>query len=1137
MRSSSDRSNVLIHSSSSELESDKDINSEAVVYPHAPQKICEDFLNEIKVLEEKFKQDILREVLGTYKRNIVGHNKELCSANFVDEQNNQIVIKEMIETIGGEKALLQKTIEYNYNGKKWIKDINFKYNITTWTYEPGDEIKEQERKLGRVGTDRKTVIKLFNEESYDFVRTEDFVERGHLVYEGALLVLKTYTAQSNVQNDNSLLENPENNVETNIKPEDLEALDSLKRGYQYLVERYHQLHAEEMKLGDAAFARFQKERDQVATLIADLAISFAKEIKRITKTDKSLTDIIADIEQAEKLYVIEKGRPNIIKLEMPKKNQPGILSAQFALGERTIPSSHRYRKLRDVELGTNRSLEIAEQLANAAAPHDLSNFVEDYTAKLSLEENSSEIKIESMINVLGHSSLPPIAVKDELTRRYLAIEAAKTNLAAIVKSKLQDNEEQSSLEHPIEISLSTMLLMTPSLGKRIENIGRGFESETAQVSETAMVLEILQNQAEPIEITIGNKKHYVKLNANFMNVPVNVGRSGQNFLETHMQRKINARGFVEYCELMQEGLDRKYNNDDVTHSAIQDIRHQFDDLKINYNNEMIINLKKQLEDDQQSLALAHQACQLYLNEYVKENTTDAEKKSITANYRRKRAEINVIEKNRHNIYLQIIAAQKAIFVSKTAEINKLQKEISKRLGSNQHHFVGLTAKDRDYLQLLQRYLKAQYMYYNEFYKDYLYHFQALYLLSSAQVGRTIETNCKSAEDRTGWMRIVLLAYAMFNNEKNRDPLLHSEADVNLFNELLSKARDLSASLENNDYNAPGARGPQVSNEKIAKSMATLAKAPLGVAKQAAGQWPVWKKVAVASAVVLTLTVITALAIAVIYSTGGIGAGALFGGLYVAANTVTFGLPSILGLGAATLGGTLASLAILGSLATAAVAAVTGVVGALQKRFVTKFKKFDPEAKNSAKLAKMYKGRVTESDEDSYDETSQDTLDPKQIIEPFINPDDKKKSQESEENSTIYSEDEKRIGSKSGTKEESTVESELDDAGSSKSKPLLPKNTSNKSSEEIDRGSESEIEIKVETQEIPTLPRARSVSQSESPSSEEVREMRQEMRNKTKKNFALSQMGMFNHSSPANVSVKEESVEPVNVSRLSSSTSS
>jgi hypothetical protein len=97
--------------------------------------------------------------------------------------------------------------------------------------------------------------------------------------------------------------------------------------------------------------------------------------------------------------------------------------------------------------------------------------------------------------------------------------------------------------------------------------------------------------------------------------------------------------------------------------------------------------------------------------------------------------------------------------------------------------------------------------------------------------RNIETFCKSGEDRTGWMRVTLLALTTFKAANGRDPDFNNEMDNNNFHKnYLNAAHELSASVDNTGFNS-GARGLQVDssyttsskNMDFGKSMAVLAK--------------------------------------------------------------------------------------------------------------------------------------------------------------------------------------------------------------------------------------------------------------------------------------------------------------------------
>ncbi len=107
-------------------------------------------------------------------------------------------------------------------------------------------------------------------------------------------------------------------------------------------------------------------------------------------------------------------------------------------------------------------------------------------------------------------------------------------------------------------------------------------------------------------------------------------------------------------------------------------------------------------------------------------------------------------------------------------------------------------------------LQAEQCYFNRYNTspDAVYDFHINYLLANHSFDKLLEFFCKSAEDRTGALRVKLLAHMMFNEIHQYPPDLQRAPDKQQLLEYMKFALELSASLENTKHNSE-ARGLQV----------------------------------------------------------------------------------------------------------------------------------------------------------------------------------------------------------------------------------------------------------------------------------------------------------------------------------------
>jgi hypothetical protein len=337
-----------------------------------------------------------------------------------------------------------------------------------------------------------------------------------------------------------------------------------------------------------------------------------------------------------------------------------------------------------------------------------------------------------------------------------------------------------------------------------------------------------------------------------------------------------------------------------------------------------IDIQREIEDLEDQLKQLNHDCVTSLTAYAESEDSETKEKNKRT-YLLKREEINKTEKLLHLKHAAALDNRKSHFVGYAANIVILQSQINSYLEKHRAN-----SAQRDYCLLLQRFLRAQDMYFHKKYSSELYQFQVIYLLSSMQAGRLSEAFCKSAEDRTGWLRISLLAYHAFNLVYGHDPDIYNKEEKAIYTRMLVSARQLSASIENTEQNSD-ARGPQVDGDTtwvpdnvISKKSATLAKLVITRAKQIARErqsqlspyQPVARDGAIGAAFGLLSVIIIAIIIVVLaalnhFQTHGVFADALFAGLDALA---AFGgsLPITSAFGAALVAGNALVAACLGS---------------------------------------------------------------------------------------------------------------------------------------------------------------------------------------------------------------------------------
>lgn len=373
------------------------------------------------------------------------------------------------------------------------------------------------------------------------------------------------------------------------------------------------------------------------------------------------------------------------------------------------------------------------------------------------------------------------------------------------------------------------MLLTPF--GALEDKARPHESDTKQVREAHYIFEMARQCGQPMCLT--TRDHhliYIDLDLTYMNIPSNNLVTYQPSSQVEIQTEVNTRGMIEYIDLIQREFtenrtlarfDLQLNREfALEQSLLKDV--------CNEEIRQVFYERKKDDPDDPFEILQEKYIKLsdVITKYCEESISAEDKEVYKNNYKEIVKSIKKIEKEITNIRDAVLKNYEATIL-RPGFLDKLHAELSIAMTQAK------TLEETEAIKMQQRSLIAQEMYFKKEYlnADNAFVFQALYLLSNEQTRRFIEVFCKSGEDRTGWMRITLLALIAFNEVHGRDPNFRNPEDKALYHKhYLAKAHEVSCSLENTAYNS-GARGVQVMKETTTKekvmafdrAMAVLAK--------------------------------------------------------------------------------------------------------------------------------------------------------------------------------------------------------------------------------------------------------------------------------------------------------------------------
>lgn len=671
--------------------------------------------------------------------------------------------------------------------------IDQRYHVNTFKLHSSNP---DDRRNGFVGTDHAAVVKIFQHGSYDYVKVDDFIDRSGAIFESGIKIIDEMA-----------------NVSLADKSKKIETL-----------ARYRQVVAAQLLVdcdfdGKSVLESVAKKKFETSFMSAkiiqrhavlDIAITIA-ELRGNKINNETIENIINEIQRKEMQMDIERGRPVILKVG---SDDAGIkmISAQFPLGQTTLPSSDRSGK---------------HQVK-------LSNHVRDFTG---IVDKNNEIKLEFCVD--GHSSYPPIDEKNPAIRMQLAYLAAKEKIEQMARDAIKAGVK----EEPLKISFSAMILLTPFIFVKTEKKARKKESENMQLEVSHYALELLRN-TNPLTVNVDGKSVLVELDLSYMNLSANMKKVKLKATETPLQKAINARGMQELTDRMSACVNEvsdhdirskmqtyyqmlhKKGEEDFLQDRMVLIRQRQKQVHIDVSAKVnhLESLLAKLQENNDNISLEQNGRKkellLALSAQTIADMDEAQKFIV-----QKQQSLNLLYEDlgrvtserylvsldggttmrERNLVLQEDIKAKISTLLKWAEGDNLPQKISK-------------VKDtQEYQSLITqlRFLRAQEYYHTrDDAHGNSYQFQANYLLANYSLGRAIEAFCKSGEDRTGLLRTSLMADDKFLNTYGYPPDIRDKSDQEKYNKIFAASYELSASLDGTGANVRGARGKQVSAKYV-----------------------------------------------------------------------------------------------------------------------------------------------------------------------------------------------------------------------------------------------------------------------------------------------------------------------------------
>ena len=611
-------------------------------------------------------------------------------------------------------------------------------------------------------------IKLFNKDSYNGPRLEDFLKRLDAVYNTGLAAI----------DENEGLENKEAR-KIALKHFKEEAAKKLGRDCRINAIKSGKLLENEKEVLD----KIGQASEHLQMFVAHaLPLAYPQ---------STLKESLKEFQKKEAEWTAREGRPDFISRY--KLGEATRVSAQRVVGDSIIPSTKRDEG-------------------------KLANLVEVASGSV-----DSEGKINIEFTGYRHSSYSPIRVTDKIERRALATEAAQDMFAEIAKKELQGRNPDDFNEHnPLPISLSSMALLSPI---KFDKKFMRDESEHRQLKESQYAL-IMYNQ-RPVKLLIDGKEIYVKPIVNLMNNPANIHgiKAKKTYeiinkirtplkLSVDLEERINTRGMYFFTKDVNTHLNNKI--EDIKRSPLdkdaKEIIEGYEEIKASYDSSEGLKKAEEILANigDNELITAYEELEKSQKAYM-ENKSPENKK----NYFSRMKETRKVEKKLHEAYKGVEIERKKIWDENKKKLGSLDKKIIDYLGNekNRNKINSEEGKPlKDLLLCLQLYHQGEAMYFGRNLEAH--QFPSRYLLVNQMMGKPVDWFCKSGEDRTGRLNNFVEELCAFVDEKGHFPgydfgkkdMVQKDRDTQ--QELAKTVVEFSVSRDICDANAHGARGLQ-----------------------------------------------------------------------------------------------------------------------------------------------------------------------------------------------------------------------------------------------------------------------------------------------------------------------------------------
>lgn len=645
--------------------------------------------------------------------------------------------------------------------EEWVKADVTGYGYTQYNY-LGDD-------TNICGSNTVAEVRFFTEESYHGAKVEDFIARANALTQVAL----TRAAKLPEAQASELSAWIQNEFEKTRK----------RLSEQCIINANNHLAETQAKAILTA-------RSLLRQLLVDLVTATDPD----ALTEKGITkSAISAFQSEEAQWLAAEGRPNFVHVyQLPSDIQTDTnyrrVSAQETMGDHTNPSTLRDKK-------------------------ELSNFIR--VACGAFDAASGQYRQDFF--AYRHSSYSPIQYKGTsksdsfMHRRDGAAKSARQMLQTLVEAKLADLPADEMQTGPIEISLSSMMMLSPSWF-----MDHGKMSEDRQVEESFHALQMLNGRVLDITIATEHGDRVVQVKPDFsqMNAPANAKASP--FL-VYSKSMVNERGFYDYQSSMLAFLNQnpiETNTPmgaaklELVEIAVQskafleqqakhpDIIQAERRLQVKLAQANLPALYARLEN----LQLQYQHC-----------GSDADKKSLYKQYKHLDKQIQKRQKHVAKAYAEVNRVRRKNRQKHCQEsMNLLHNAITAALGnaSLQDWFKSENGRDlRDQLTAFQLYLDALTLQDNHLQESYefAHDFQARYLLSNNLIGRNVEMFCKSGKDRTGRVQNYIEEMLSYRDIYGSVPRLNEESQQRL-EAISGSVHEFSVSREIAHHNAHGARG-------------------------------------------------------------------------------------------------------------------------------------------------------------------------------------------------------------------------------------------------------------------------------------------------------------------------------------------